>query len=179
MHELMHGLGPQAITVNGRATTVRQELKELNGTLEEAKADVAGLWALQYLMDKGVLDKRQERATYTTFLASTFRTLRFGLTESHARGMALQVNNLLDHGAIRIAHDGTFSLDIDKAKQAVTDLTHEIMTLQAHGDYAGALELTKHMVVIRPAMRRMLDKLKDVPVDIAPQLVTAAELTAQ
>jgi hypothetical protein len=179
MHELMHGLGPQAISVNGRATTVRQELKELNGTLEEAKADVAGLWALQYLMDKGVLDKRQERATYTTFLASTFRTLRFGLTESHARGMALQVNNLLDHGAIRIARDGTFSLDIGKTRQAVTDLTHEIMTLQAHGDYAGALELTKHMVVIRPALRRMLDKLKDVPVDIAPRLVTAAELTTQ
>ncbi len=179
MHELMHGLGPQAITVDGRATTVRQELKELNSTLEEAKADVSGLWALQYLMDKGVLDKRQERSTYTTFLASTFRTLRFGLTESHARGMALQVNNLLDHGAIRIAHDGTFSLDIDKAKLAVTDLTHEIMTLQAHGDYAGALALTKRMVVIRPQMRRMLDKLKDVPVDIAPHLVTAAELTGQ
>jgi hypothetical protein len=179
MHELMHGLGPQAITVNGRATTVRQELKELNGALEEAKADVSGLWALQYLMDKGVLDKRQERATYTTFLASTFRTLRFGLTESHARGMALQVNNLLDHGAIRIAPDGTFSLDIGKARQAVTDLTHEIMTLQAHGDYAGARALTERMVVIRPEMRRMLDKLKDVPVDIAPRLVTAAELTAQ
>ncbi|MDE2251749.1 MAG: hypothetical protein KGL25_10145 [Gammaproteobacteria bacterium] len=179
MHELMHGLGPQAITVNGRATTVRQELKELNGTLEEAKADVAGLWALQYLMDKGVLDKRQERATYTTFLASAFRTLRFGLTEAHARGMALQVNNLLDHGAIRIAKDGTFSLDIPRAKQAVTDLTHQIMTLQAHGDYAGARALTEKMVVIRPQLRRMLDKLKDVPVDIAPRLVTAAELTQQ
>ena len=178
MHELMHGLGPQAIQVDGRATTVRQELKELNGTLEEAKADVSGLWALQYLMDKGVLDKRQERAVYTTFLASTFRTLRFGLTESHARGMALQVNNLFDHGAIKIAPDGTFSLDLAKAKQATTDLTTEIMTLQAHGDYGGARELITHMVVIRPAMRRMLDKLKDVPVDIAPQLVTAAELTS-
>jgi Peptidase family M49 len=178
MHELMHGLGPQAIQVDGRATTVRQELKELNGTLEEAKADVSGLWALQYLMDKGVLDKRQERAVYTTFLASTFRTLRFGLTESHARGMALQVNNLFDHGAIKIAPDGTFSLDLPKAKQATADLTTEIMTLQAHGDYGGAHELLAHMVVIRPPTRRMLDKLKDVPVDIAPNLVTAAELTA-
>lgn len=178
MHELMHGLGPQSITVDGRATTVRQELKELNGTLEEAKADVSGLWALQYLMDKGVLDKRQERAVYTTFLASTFRTLRFGLTESHARGMALQVNNLFDHGAINIAADGTFSLDLAKAKQATADLTTEIMTLQAHGDYAGAHELLAHMVVIRPQMRRMLDKLKDVPVDIAPQLTTATELTS-
>src|SRR5262249_24734770 len=150
-----------------------------NGTLEEAKADVSGLWALQYLMDKGVLDKRQERAVYTTFLASTFRTLRFGLTESHARGMALQVNNLFDHGAIKIAPDGTFSLDLAKAKQATADLTTDIMTLQAHGDYAGAHELLAHMVVIRPEMRRMLDKLKDVPVDIAPQLITATELTSR
>ncbi len=179
MHELMHGLGPQAIRVDGRATTVRQELKELNGPLEEAKADVSGLWALQYLMDKGVINKRMERATYTTFLASTFRTLRFGLADAHARGMALQVNNFLDHGAIRIAHDGTFSLDTAKAKQAVTDLTHDIMTLQAHGDYAGVKALLTRMVVIRPAVQHMLDRLQDVPVDIAPRLVTAAELTAQ
>jgi hypothetical protein len=67
---------------------------------------------------------------------------------------------------------------LPKAKQAVADLTHEIMTLQATGDYNGAHELLAHMVVIRPQMRRMLDKLKDVPVDIAPQLVTAAELTS-
>lgn len=179
MHELMHGLGPQAIHVDGRATTVRQELKELNGPLEEAKADVSGLWALQYLMDKGVIDKRMERATYTTFLASTFRTLRFGLADAHARGMALQVNNFLDHGAIRIAHDGTFSLDTPKAKQAVIDLTHDIMTLQAHGDYAGVKALLTRMVVIRPEVQHMLERLKDVPVDIAPRLVTAAELTAQ
>ena len=177
MHELMHGLGPQAIHVDGRATTVRQELKELNGPLEEAKADVSGLWALQYLMDKGVIDKGMERATYVTFLASTFRTLRFGLADAHARGMALQVNNFLDHGAIRIAHDGTFSLDTGTAKQAVIDLTHDIMTLQAHGDYAGVKTLLTRMVVIRPEVRRMLDRLADVPVDIAPQLITAAELT--
>ena len=63
-----------------RDTTVRQELKELNGPLEEAKADISGLWALQHLMDKGVIDKKQERSMYVTFLASTFRTLRFGLT---------------------------------------------------------------------------------------------------
>src|SRR5260370_27239315 len=78
MHELMHGLGPQTITVGGRSTTVRQELKELNGQLEEAKADISGLWAVQQLMDRGVVDKSQERALYVTFLASTFRTLRFG-----------------------------------------------------------------------------------------------------
>ena len=176
MHELMHGLGPQTITVNGRATTVRQELKELNGTLEEAKADISGLWALQQLMDKGVIDRRDERSMYVTFLASAFRTLRFGLNESHAKGMALQMNYLLDHGAVRIGGDGRFSLDLPKTKQAVTGLTHDIMTLQAHGDYAGVKALLDRMVAIRPEVQRVLDQLTGVPIDIAPHFVTAAEL---
>ncbi len=176
MHELMHGLGPQAIKVGGRDTTVRQELKELNGPLEEAKADVSGLWALQYLMDKGVLDKKLEKSMYTTFLASTFRTLRFGLTQTHAKGIAMQVNNLFDHGAIRVAADGRFAIDVPKAKKAVTDLTRQIMTIQATGDYAAADALLKKMVVVRPEVQKVLDRLGDVPVDIAPKLITAMEL---
>jgi hypothetical protein len=151
MHELMHGLGPQTIRVGDRETTVRQELKELNGPLEEAKADISGLWALQYLMDKGVIDKRQERSMYVTFLASAFRTLRFGLNAAHAKGMALQLNHLL---------------------------TREIMTLQANGDYAGVKRLMERSVVVRPEVQRVLDKLTDVPVDIAPKFVTAEELSA-
>jgi hypothetical protein len=179
MHELMHGLGPQTIRVGGRETTVRQELKELNGRLEEAKADISGLWALQYLMDKGVIDKAQERSMYVTFLASTFRTLRFGLNESHAKGMALQVNHLLDHGAVKGTSDGHFTLDLAKTRQAVTGLTHDIMTLQAHGDYAGTQKLLERMVVIRPEVQRVIDRLANVPIDIAPKFVTAEELTRQ
>jgi hypothetical protein len=177
MHELMHGLGPQTITVNGRQSTVRQELKELNGPLEEAKADVSGLWALQYLMDKGFLDKKQERSMYVTFLASTFRTLRFGVNAAHAKGMALQVNSLLDANAIRIDAEGRFSLDVPKAKRAITALTRQIMTLQAHGDYEGVRRLMERMVVIRPEVQRVIDRLGDVPVDIAPRFVTAETLT--
>jgi hypothetical protein len=179
MHELMHGLGPHQIRVDGRETSVRAQLKELHTALEEAKADVSGLWALQYLMDKGVLDKRQERSVYTTFLASTFRTLRFGVADAHARGMALQVNDFFDHGAILVGRDGTFALDIGKAKQAVTDLTHDIMTLQARGDYAGTQALLQRQAVIRPEVQRVLERLKSVPVDIAPRLVTAQELTSR
>jgi hypothetical protein len=177
MHELMHGLGPQTIKVGGRDTTVRQELKELNGPLEEAKADISGLWALQHLMDKGVIDKKQERSMYVTFLASTFRTLRFGLNAAHAKGMTLQVNYLLDHGAIRIDKDGLFSLDLAKTKKAVAGLTRDIMTLQAHGDYAGVKQLFDRMIVIRPQVQHVIDRLAGVPVDIAPKFVTAAELT--
>jgi len=172
MHELMHGLGPQEITVAGRATTVRLELKELNSTLEEAKADISGLWALQQLMDKGVLDKSQERAMYVTFLASTFRTLRFGLAEAHAKGMALQLNWLLDTGGFTVGADGRFGVDFAKVKQGVAGLTTEIMTIQATGDYARCKALLDRLVVIRPEVKTMLDRLNDVPVDIEPVFAT-------
>jgi hypothetical protein len=172
MHELMHGLGPHAIKVNGRDTTVRAELKETSSALEEAKADISGLWALQYLMDHGVLDKAQERATYATFLASTFRTLRFGLGDSHARGMALQVNWLLDAGGFKVNADGTFSVDYTAVKNGVASLTREIMTIQAHGDYAGAKALLERLVVTRPEIKRLVEKMSDVPVDLAPHFVT-------
>ena len=73
MHELMHGLGPHDISVGRRVTTVRQELKATYSAIEEAKADMSGLFALQYLIDKGIVDKTMERTMYTTFLASAFR----------------------------------------------------------------------------------------------------------
>ncbi|HET7292720.1 MAG TPA: hypothetical protein VFM88_09855 [Vicinamibacteria bacterium] len=179
MHELMHGLGPQTIVVGGKPTTVRQMLKETNGPLEEAKADISGLWALQQLMDKGVLDRRQEKAMYTTFLASTFRTLRFGTSEAHGKGMALQLNHLLDHGGFRANADGTFSVDYAKVRQGVESLTREIMTIQATGNYEKARATLEQMVVVRPEVQRVIDRLADVPVDISPRYVTAEELVAQ
>ena len=169
MHELMHGLGPQEITVAGRATTVRLELKELNSALEEAKADISGLWALQQLMDKGVLDPKQEHALYTTFLASTFRTLRFGVTEAHSKGMALQLNWLLDSGGFTIGADGRFGVDFTKVRAGVAGLVTEIMTIQATGDYARAKALMNRLVVVRPPVQAMMDRLTSVPIDIEPR----------
>ncbi len=117
MHEVMHGLGPTNTGANGSGGGVRQAIKELYSTVEEAKADISGLWALQKLMDKGVLDRADERAMYTTFLASAFRTLRFGTDDAHARGMAMQVNYLLDAGGFRVNADGTFSLDLQEDEE--------------------------------------------------------------
>ena len=113
---------------------------------------------------------------YVTFLASTFRTLRFGLNEAHAKGMALQVNYLMDAGGVMVSPDGTFAVDLPRMKKAVAGLTDDIMTIQAHGDYAGAKQLLERMVKIRPESQRVIDQLKDTPIDIAPRFVTAQEL---
>ena len=181
-HEIMHGLGPHATTRDGQPSTPRQDLKDAYSTIEEAKADVTGLWALAYMMDKGQLKDSlgqgadAERKLYNTFLASAFRTLHFGLTDSHARGMAIQVNYLLDKGGFVSHGDGTFSVDFKKIRQAVADLDREFLTIEATGDYARAQALMKRYVVIRPDVRKALDKMKAVPNDIRPRFVTAAAL---
>jgi hypothetical protein len=177
MHELMHGLGPHQINVGGRATTVRQELKETYSAIEEAKADVSGLFALQYLIDKGTMDKSTERAMYRTFLASAFRSIRFGLTEAHGRGIAIQLNTLLDAGAFVVEPDGTFSVNDAKIKDAVAHLTHDLMTIEAEGNYAKAKELLERLAIVRPEVEAMLGRLTHVPVDIEPRFLTAETLT--
>jgi len=169
MHELMHGLGPHNITVNGQATTVRLQLKELYSSIEEAKADVTGLWALQYLIDKGVIGKQMQRTLYTTYLASMFRSVRFGLTESHARGVAMQFNYFTDEGAIKFdAKTGKFSADDAKMKDAVRKLTHDLLTIEAEGSYDKAKAILDKYSLIRPEMKGALDRLIEVPVDIEP-----------
>jgi hypothetical protein len=169
MHELMHGLGPHNITVNGQATTVRLQLKELYSSIEEAKADVTGLWALQYLIDKGVIGKQMQRTLYTTYLASMFRSVRFGLTESHARGVAMQFNYFTDEGAIKFDEKtGKFSADDARMKEAVRKLTHDLLTIEAEGSYDKAKAILDKYSLIRPDMKGALDRLIAVPVDIEP-----------
>ena len=182
-HEIMHGLGPHHTKKDGKESTPRQDLKDTYSTIEEAKADITGLWALGYMMDKGLLKdtlgqgEAAERKLYNTFLASAFRTLHFGLTSSHARGMAIQMNYLLDKGAFVAHPDGSFSVDFKKIKGAVADLDRDFLTIEATGDYAAAREMMDKYVVIRPEVRKALDKLKSVPNDIRPIFVTAAGLT--
>ena len=178
MHELMHGLGPHHITVDGCATTVRQELKETYSAIEEAKADISGLFALQFLVDRGTLDASFNDTVYTTFPASIFRSLRFGIHEAHGRGVAIQLNYFLDNGGVRVSSDGTFAIDPARIRQNVIDLTHDIMTLQAEGAYAAAAALIERLGYIRPAVQVVLDRLRNVPVDFQPRFVTAEALLA-
>jgi hypothetical protein len=187
-HELMHGLGPHQIKLDGRDTTPRAELKELYSAIEEAKADITGLFALQYMMDhapemklSNVLpsDDAAQRQLYTTYLSSMFRTLRFGLSDAHGKGMAIQFNYLMDKGAFSQQPDQTFALDLEKFKQGVRDLDHDLLTLEAQGDYAGAKKLQDEMGVIRPALQKSLDRLQEIPTDIEPIFVTADELAPE
>jgi hypothetical protein len=183
-HELTHGLGPHQIKIGDRDTNPRLELKELFSAIEEAKADITGLFALQYMIDHSdamklqqVLDVRDkaaaERKLYNTYLASSFRTLRFGIHEAHGKGMAIQMNWFLDKGAFVVKPDGTFAVDFSKIKDAVSSLDREFLTLEATGDYAGAKKLLTEMATLRPPVQKAIEGLTSLPTDIAPQFVTA------
>jgi hypothetical protein len=184
-HELMHGLGPHQIKVQGRDTTPREELKELYSAIEEPKADVTGLFALQFLMDHAKemglgkslpSDEAAQRQLYTTYLASAFRSLRFGLNDAHGKGMAIQFNYLTDKGAFVQHADGTFSVEMAKIKSAVAELDHDLLTIEAEGNYAGAKKLLDELGIVRPAVRKALDSLQGIPTDIEPIFLTADEL---
>ena len=184
-HELMHGLGPHQITVEGRETNPRLELKELFSAIEEAKADVTGLFALQYMMDHAqkmglgaVLpsDAAAQRQLYTTYLASMFRSLRFGSGDAHGQGMAIQFNYLLDKGAFAEQADGTFSLDVEKFKQGVRDLDHDLLTIEAEGNYSVAKKMQDELGVLRPSLKKSFMRLEGIPIDIDLVFVTADEI---
>jgi hypothetical protein len=145
-------------------------MKELYSALEEAKADVTGLFMLQYMMDHKLLPNASfsETQLYTTYLASAFRSLRFGVKEAHGKGMAMQVNYLMDKGAVISNPDGTFAVNLDKIKGAVRDLDHDLLTLEATGDYSGVKRMLESLGVLRPVLQRAFERLTDIPVDIEP-----------
>ena len=179
MHELMHGLGPHTISMDRTVTTVRQQLQETHSAIEEAKADISGLWALHRLIDRGAVDKTLERSIYTTFLASIFRSIRFGINEAHGLGVAIQLNTFLDSGAVTVQPGGIFAINHEQIRTTAEELTRRLMTIQANGDYVAAKNLIDTLGVVRPEVQELLDRLQNIPIDIEPNFMTAATLTVQ
>jgi hypothetical protein len=177
LHELMHGLGPHDIVVNGRPSTVRRELQDTYSAVEEAKADVSALWAMGRLVEQGHLPASLAQSMYVTFLASIFRSLRFGINEAHGRGVAIQLNHFLDAGGVRVTPTGQFTLEAPAMASAVESLTASIMTLQARADVEGARRLVERSGTLRPEVLASLDQLGDVPVDIEPHYASIEALS--
>ena len=134
------------------------------------------MFALQYLVNKGFLSGSLQTSMYDTYLASAFRSIRFGVAEAHGRGTAIQLNFLLDYGAFSMGNDGTFSVNRAKIAEGVSALTRDLMVLEAEGSYAKARELIKNFGVVRPNVQKALNRLQNIPVDIEPKFTTAEKL---
>jgi hypothetical protein len=167
-HELSHGLGPGLITVDGRDTEVRLELQDLYSTLEEAKADVVGVYDVLALVGRGEMPAELRRTLPATYLAGLFRSARFGLGEAHGRGVAAQFNYLLDRGALAVDDEGRFRVVEERFAPAIRQLAHDILMLQANGDYPGTQAFLDRWGTATPELTAAIDRLGDVPVDIRP-----------
>jgi len=164
-HEVAHGLGIKN-TINGKGT-VRTSLKHLSSALEEGKADVLGLYMVMQLHKKGELDGDM-KDYMTTFMASIFRSVRFGAADSHGIANMVRFNYFKEKGAFVRNNNGTYTLNYDKITNAMNDLSSLILTLQGNGDYNAVELLVKEKGIIPEELQKDLDRLKEknIPVDI-------------
>ncbi len=165
-HEVAHGLGIKN-TINGQGT-VRESLKEHASALEEGKADILGLYMVSQLLEKGVITDGTLEDYYTTFLAGIFRSVRFGASSAHGKANMIRFNFFKQAGAFTKGEDGFYRVNMAKMHDAITTLSHTILTLQGDGDYQGVDALVADMGIIKPDLQADLDKLTNanIPVDI-------------
>lgn len=168
-HEVAHGLGIKN-TINNNGT-VREALKELYSPIEEAKADITGLFLVQKLRDMGEITDGKLEENYASFVASIFRSIRFGAASAHGIANMLEFNFLLDEGAITKNNEGKYTIDFEKMKNAVSKMTEKIITIQANGDYDAAKKWIDEKGKISADLQKDLNKLNEskIPVDIVFQ----------
>ena len=164
-HEVAHGLGIKN-TINERGT-VREALKDNASALEEGKADVLGLYMVTQLHEQGELEG-DLKDYYTTFLASIFRSIRFGASSAHGKANMIRFSYFQEKGAFERTADGTYRVNYDRMRQAMNDLSRDILTLQGDGDYAGVAQLVSTRGVIDDPLQQDLDRLdaQNIPVDV-------------
>jgi hypothetical protein len=166
-HEVAHGLGIKN-TINNRGT-VRESLQEHASPLEEGKADVLGLYMVTKLHEQGLLGEAPLEDYYVTFLASIFRSVRFGAASAHGRANMSRFNYFAERGAFtRDAQNGTYRVDVAKMRQAMNDLSRDILVMQGNGDHAGVGAFFTKYGIIGPELQQDLDRVNeaDIPVDV-------------
>ncbi len=166
-HEVAHGLGIKN-TVAGKGT-VRDALKEQAGALEEGKADILGLYMITRLQQQGELPDADLDDNYVTFLASIFRSIRFGAANAHGRANTAELSFLREHGAFtRDSASGRYRVDFPKMRVAVDSMAATILRYQGDGDYDGVRRFLTERGAIPAELQGDLDRLgsKGIPVDI-------------
>lgn len=166
-HEVAHGLGIKN-TITGKGT-VREALQEHASALEEGKADVLGLYMVSELREKGMVTEGSIEDNYVTFMASIFRSIRFGSSSAHGQANLIRFNYFKEMGAFSYDEDSqTYSVDFDQMAAASDSLSNKILTLQGDGDYEGVAKFVEKYAQVDSQLQQSLDRLSDesIPVDV-------------
>lgn len=172
MHEVAHGVGPGTVALpDGTRTDVGKALRDTYAGIEEAKADITGLFNARTLVARGLYDRSLPRRLYVVYLATAFRQMRFGVKEAHGKGVVCSLNVLLEAGGMTYdSATGRFRVNFDRIDDAIRDLASRYLTIEATGDYDAAKKLFERYAVLSPEMEAAIARIgTDVPVDIAPQ----------
>lgn len=171
MHEICHAVGPRTVKVGpkkGMATNAA--IGPNYNALEEAKADIAGLHSLVYLMDKGVVDKTREKEFFVSYLGSTFRSIRFGLNQAHGRAAVVSLNYFKDKGALLYdTETKMWSIDFGRIRPAVRKLARELLILLGDGDNQKVQVFFDQWTTITPELQASLNRVSDIAVDVMPR----------
>jgi hypothetical protein len=167
MHEICHGLGPAFSRVNGKSVSIREAIGRSFSGLEEAKADVVGMYALKWLLDKGVLPRDRLQEYYASEMAGIFRTVRFGTGEAHGRAEMMEFNYYAEQGAI-VKANGRYHVDYSKIADATAKLAKELLEQEATGDRARADAWFNKYDKMPADLKAALAAAEDVPVDVDP-----------
>ena len=168
LHEMAHGLGPAFARAAAGKTDIREAIGPVFGGLEEAKADVVGMFGLKWLVDHDVLPKEKLEEYYASYVGGIFRTVRFGAAEAHSQAELMEFNYLSERGAIQRESSGRYSIDYARMPQALADLAKELLEIEATGDRERAESWFKKYTVMTPELQSSLKSAANTPVDIDP-----------
>jgi hypothetical protein len=165
-HEVSHGMGVKN-TISGSGP-VREALKEQYSALEEAKADIMGLYLVTRLYEMGEITSGEVMNNYVTFFAGIFRSSRFGASSAHGKANMLSMKYFADNGAFILQENGYYKVNLDEMKAAVVSLVEKILTVQGNGDYEAAKAWVEGDGVMTEELRAALDRVNaaGIPVDI-------------
>lgn len=167
LHEISHELGPSFARAKGKQVDIRESIGPVYSGLEEAKADVTGMFGLKWLVDHGAMAKDRLPEYYASYVAGIFRTLRFGTGEAHGRAEMMEFNYLQENGALAIAN-GKYVIDYARMPAALESLCKHLLEFEANGDRAGAEAWMTKYDTIPPELAQALKATSGIPVDIDP-----------
>jgi hypothetical protein len=169
MHEIAHGLGPAYARTTTGKVAIRESIGPMFSGLEEAKADVVGMFGLKWLIDHDALPKDKLEEFYASYVGGMFRTIRFGVAEAHGQAEMMELNYLLERGAVTRELSGRYAIDYEKIPGVISDLAKELLEIEATGDRQRAEnwfgKYDKMPEEMKSALQR---KTSDIPVDIEP-----------
>jgi hypothetical protein len=168
MHEMAHGLGPAFARTSSGKVNIREAIGPTFSGLEEAKADVVGMFGLKWLMDRGALPKDKAEEYYASYVAGIFRTVRFGIAEAHGKAEMMEFNYLSERGAIKREPSGRYAIDYALMPAVLSDLAKELLEIEATGDRQRAETWFKKYDMMPADLQAALKLASSVPVDIDP-----------